>query len=69
MLKLIYEFDFRAREAVENFASLDDILKSSSKEKIGRAKYIKEDNLSEFDEILKLMGSEMKALQGGEDDV
>ena len=54
MLKLIYEFDFRAREAVE---------------KIGRAKYIKEDNLSEFDEILKLMGSEMKALQGGEDDV
>ena len=70
MLKLIYEFDTRAREAVENFASLDEILSSSCKEKIGRAKYIREDNLGEFDEILKLMGAEMKALiQGGDENV
>ena len=70
MLKLIYEFDTRAREAVASFASLSDILSSSSKEKIGRAKFITEDNLSEFDEILKLMGAEMKAIcQGGEEDV
>lgn len=70
MLKLIYEFDTRAREAVSNFASLDEVLALSCKEKIGRAKYITEDNLSEFDEILKLMNAEMKALnQGGDDNV
>lgn len=70
MLKLIYEFDSRAREAVASFASLNDILGCSAKEKIGRAKFIPEDNLSEFDEILKLLGTEMKAIcQGGEEDV
>lgn len=70
MLKLIYEFDTRAREAVASFASLNDILASKSKERLGRSKYIKEENLHEFDEILKLMGAEFKAIcQGGEDDV
>ncbi|MDE7182612.1 MAG: V-type ATP synthase subunit A, partial [Clostridia bacterium] len=70
MLKLIYEFDTRAREAVASFASINDILASKSKERLGRAKYIKEENLSEFDEILKSMGTEFKAIcQGGEDDV
>lgn len=69
MLKMIYEFDTRAREAVSNFASVDEILLSKSKERIGRAKYIPEENLSEFDEILKLIGAEMKALQGGDRDV
>ncbi|MDE5766030.1 MAG: V-type ATP synthase subunit A [Clostridia bacterium] len=70
MLKLIYEFDTRAREAVASFASINDVLASKSKERLGRSKYIKEENLSEFDEILKLMGAEFKAIcQGGEDDV
>ncbi len=69
MLKMIYEFDTRAREALSNFASVDEILLSKSKERIGRAKYIPEENLSEFDEILKLIGAEMKALQGGDRDV
>ncbi len=70
MLKLIYEFNSRAKEAVEAFAPLEEILASSCKDKIGRAKYIKEDNLSEFDEILKVMSAEMKSLcQGGGDNV
>ncbi len=70
MLKLIYEFNARAREAIADFTGLNDILASSCKEKIGRAKYITEDNLSEFDEILKLINSEMKALaQGGDGNV
>ncbi len=70
MLKLIYEFYSRAREAVEAFAPLNEILALSCKEKIGRAKYIKEDNLKEFDEILKLTGSEMKSVcSGGGEDV
>lgn len=70
MLKLIYEFYSRAKEAVEAFAPLNEILALSCKEKIGRAKYIKEDNLKEFDEILKLTGSEMKSVcSGGGEDV
>lgn len=70
MLKLIYEFDTRAREAVASFAPLEEILASSCKDKIGRAKYIREENLDEFDDILKVMSAEMKALcQGGESDV
>lgn len=60
----------RAKEAVEAFAPLNEILALSCKEKIGRAKYIKEDNLKEFDEILKLTGSEMKSVcNGGGEDV
>ncbi len=67
MLKLIYEFDSRAREAVSSFASVDDILKSSCKDKIGRAKFIPEDKLEEFDEILKLINTQMQSLSQGEE--
>ncbi|MDE6586255.1 MAG: V-type ATP synthase subunit A [Clostridia bacterium] len=69
MLKLICEFDARAREAVENYADMNAILSSPCKEKIGRAKYIPEENLSEFDEILKEINTELKALARGEEDV
>ncbi|HBN12996.1 MAG TPA: V-type ATP synthase subunit A [Clostridiales bacterium] len=70
MLKLIYEFNLRASEAIENFVSLNEILALSCKDRIGRAKYIEESKLSEFDEISKLMGAEMKSLvQGGEENV
>ncbi len=69
MLKLINEFDVCAREAVENYADLNDILKSPCKERIGRAKYIPEENIAELDEILKQIRAEMKALQGGDENV
>ena len=70
MLKLIYEFNRLAGEAIANYADLDDILACSCKEKIGRAKYIEEENLANFDEIFKTMNTELKALaEGGEDDV
>lgn len=69
MLKIIYEFDTKAREAIANYASVNDILASKSKGRIGRAKYIPEENLAEFDEILKLINTEIKALQGGDDNV
>ena len=70
MLKLIYDFYTLSEEAVENYAELDDILNSKSKEKIGRAKYIEESNIAEFDEISKLINTELKALsQGGDDNV
>lgn len=69
MLKIIYEFDTLAREALANYASMDEILASKSKERIGRAKYIPEENISEFDDIVKLIATEMKALQGGDQNV
>ena len=70
MLKLIYEFNLRASEAIESFVSLNEILALSCKDRLGRAKYIEESKLSEFDEILKLMATEMKSLvQGGEENV
>ena len=70
MLKLIHDFYDLAMNAIENYADLSEILKCSCKEKIGRAKYITEENLSDFDEIFKTMNAELKALaQGGNDDV
>lgn len=70
MLKLIYEFNRLAGEAIASYADLNEILNCSCKEKIGRAKYIEEENLSAFDEIFKTMATELKALaEGGNDDV
>ena len=70
MLKLIYEFYTLSEEAVKSFVSLEDILSCPFKERIGRAKYIPEDKLSDFDGIFGAMSAEIKALaQGGEEDV
>jgi len=70
MLKLIYEFNALAGEAIANYADLDDILACSCKEMIGRAKYIEEENIEQFDEIFKTMTTELKAVaEGGSDDV
>ena len=70
MLKLIFEFNRLAREAIESYADLNDILACSCKEMIGRAKYIPEENISEFEEIFKTMNAELKAVaEGGSDDV
>ena len=70
MLKLIYEFNRLASEAITNYADLNDILASQTKEKIGRAKYIEEKDLAEFDEIFNTMKVELKAIAGeGNDDV
>lgn len=70
MLKLIYEFDKAAREAIANYADLNAVLACSCKEKIGRAKYIPEERLAEFDDILRLISAETKSLiKGDEEDV
>ena len=70
MLKTIYEFNRLASEAVSNYADLDEILACSCKEKIGRAKYIEEENINQFDEIFATMKAELKAIaEGGSDDV
>ena len=70
MLRLIYEFYNLSQDAVKKYVSLDDILACSFKDKIGRAKYIPEENLASFDEIFAGMSAEISALEhGGEDDV
>ncbi len=70
MLKLIYDFDSKAREALAAYASLDDILALPCKEEIGRAKYIPEEELSKFDDISRAMSAQMKSLaRGGDEDV
>ena len=68
MLKLIYEFNRLAGEAVSAYADLDEVLACSCKEKIGRAKYIEEENLAQFDGIFVAMREELKAVAEGEND-
>ena len=70
MLKLIHDFYTLSEEAIKSYVSLDDVLACPFKDKIGRAKYIPEDKIAEFDEIFGAMSAEIKALaQGGEEDV
>lgn len=70
MLRLIFEFNRLAAEALASYADLDEVLASSCKEKIGRAKYIPEEDVAEFDAILAAVNGELKALaQGGKEDV
>ena len=70
MLRLIHDFYTLSEEAIKSFVSLDDILACPFKDRIGRAKYIPEDKIAEFDGIFGAMSAEIKALaQGGEEDV
>ncbi len=70
LLKIIYNFYTLSSRAIEKYVALNDILACPFKDKIGRAKYITEDNLAQFDEILSDMNAQIGALtQGGEEDV
>ena len=70
LLKIIYDFYTLSSRAIEKYVALNDILACPFKDKIGRAKYITEDNLAQFDEILSDMNAQIGALtQGGEEDV
>ena len=70
MLLTIYQFYTLSEEAVGRFVALDDILKCPFMEKIGRAKYVEESDLSAFDELIGEMSAEIKALaEGGDSDV
>ena len=70
MLRLIYEYNRLAGEAVDAYADFSDILACPCREKIGRAKYIPEEELASFDGIFSEMNAELKAVaQGGDEDV
>lgn len=69
MLKLIHEFYVLGNKAIDNYAELDDILNSEAKERIGRAKYVPESEISSLDDILRDMTVELKKLaETGEND-
>jgi len=70
MLRLIKLFHDLGNEAVASYADFDDILNCPAKEKVGRAKYIVEDEIAQFDDIEEELTRELKALaQGGEGNV
>ncbi len=70
MIKLIHAFYVYANFAVDSYAELDEILGVPSIEKIGRAKYVEENDIAVLDETLASLVSELKAVaRGGKEDV
>ena len=69
MLKLIRAYYDGANAAIDGYADLNDVLSISAKDKIGRAKYVEEKNLSELDEALGLINKQLKGLIKESDNV
>ncbi len=67
MLRVILEFDAMAKDALDKNVDIEDILELGVREQIGRAKYIPENEMSKFDDILAEIKNEMLALtnEGG----
>ena len=67
MLRIILEFDALAKDALDKNVDIEDILELGIREQIGRAKYIPENEMSKFDDILAEIKNEMLALtnEGG----
>lgn len=67
MLKLILEFNKLAGEALNKNVDIEDIIELPVKDQIGRAKYIREEEMSKFDDILAEIKKEMVSLtnEGG----
>lgn len=66
MLRLICGFQEAAQEAVDNYVPLEDILAAPFKDKIGRAKYVSEEQNAVLDDLYAEMKDEIKALCEGE---
>jgi len=66
MMKLIYDFHRLAVEALEKDVDFQSIITLSVREKIGRAKYIPEENLAELDEISREITATLKGMMNGE---
>jgi vacuolar-type H+-ATPase catalytic subunit A/Vma1 len=66
MLRLMLDFYTLAQNSLSTGVPLDDILNISSREQIGRSKYIEETNLGRFDELSAAMRAEMGALTAKE---
>ncbi len=66
MLKLILECYRLGNAALGRLAALEDILSIPAREKIGRAKYLTEDEIGRFDEIEREMNAQFGALSAKE---
>ena len=64
MLKLILENDKLSRNALSKGVELDDIMELPIREKIGRAKYIPENEIKSFDDLLDELKKEIVGLDG-----
>lgn len=62
MLKLILEFYFLGQDALEKNVDVEDILELEVRDKIGRSKYIPEEEMGKFELILQDIKKEMIAL-------
>ena len=69
ILKLIYEFHRLANDAISSDAEYSDIINLPVREKIGRAKYVPEENLAELDTTLKEINDTLKGMINGGDNV
>lgn len=65
MLDLIIYFYDKSLEAMKKGTELDDISKLEVKERITRAKFVKEENLEEFENIKDQIVKELSAIEGG----
>ncbi len=67
LLKVVHEFHRFANDALDKNVDIEDILEVPVREKIGRAKYIGEDQLDKFDELAQEIKKEILALssEGG----
>ncbi len=65
MMNLILTMDNLSREALDKGVDLDDLLKIPTREKIGRAKYISEEDKDAFIKIMSELKSDISSLVGG----
>lgn len=68
MLKLIYDFNRLGQDALTRDVDYSDLMKLPVREKIGRAKYIPESEIDQFDVISKEINDSIKSLANGGND-
>lgn len=69
MMKLVCGFYDKASKAISEDADIEDIVKLPVRERIGRFKYIREEDTdTQFDEIMLELDSELNDVMKGEDD-
>lgn len=68
LMKLVVAYYEQGAEALEKGAGIQDLVKLEVREKIGRFKYVTEDNLdNEYEAVLKQLSEEIANVLGKED--
>ncbi|MDE6029592.1 MAG: V-type ATP synthase subunit A [Clostridiales bacterium] len=66
MLKLIVDFYYAARRALDRGVDINDVLNMPCRERIGRAKYVKEEDIAQLDELHDEMNKQFSELREAE---